>query len=92
MAFVHQNNFVAEISRFGEVVGDQKYRLFQPGEDLLQIFLEGGADEGIERTQWFIKQQQLRRKHQCSHQTDPLPLTTGKLERISIEQVVVKTG
>ena len=84
-SFVHQHDFIAEISRFGEIVRHENGGLFQPLENLLQIFLERGTDERVERAERFVEQEQLRRKHQRPHKADALALAPGKLERETIK-------
>src|SRR5437016_5806879 len=56
-AFIHEHDFVSEISGFGEIVGYQKRRLAEAGENFLQILLQRCAHERIERTQRFIEQE-----------------------------------
>src|SRR5467141_2479811 len=38
-AFIHEHDFVSEISGFGQIVGDQKRCLAEAGENFLQILL-----------------------------------------------------
>ena len=90
-AFVHENDLVAEISRFGEIVSDEDRGLVQALENFLQVLLQRGADEGIKRAERFIEQQQFRRKHERAHQADALALAAGKLERVTIERVFGKS-
>ena len=52
---VHKHDFIAEVSGFGEIVRDQKRRLFQPRKDFLQIFLQRRANEGIECAERLVE-------------------------------------
>ena len=91
-AFVHEHDLVAEIGGFGEIVRDQNRGLLQSLENFLQILLQSGADERIERAERFVEQQQFRREHQRAHQTDALTLAAGKFERITTEQIFRETA
>ncbi len=91
-AFLHQHQVVAEEARFAEVVRHQDDRLVQRLEDMLEVGLQLGADEWIESTERFIKQQQTGVEHQGAHEADTLPLTAGQLHGIVAEAVVRETG
>src|SRR2546430_8652578 len=56
-AFIHEHNFVPEISGFGKIVRDQKRRLSETRKDLLQILLQRRAHKRIERAQRFVEQE-----------------------------------
>ena len=60
-AFVHQHDLVAEVGGFREVVSDEDGRLLQPRENFLQVFLQRGADQRIERAERFVEEKQLGR-------------------------------
>ena len=90
-AFVHEHDFVAEISGFGQIVRDEQRGLLQTRENFLQIFLQRGAHERIERAERLVEQQQFRRKHERAHQADALTLPAGKFDRIATEQIFRKS-
>ena len=48
-ALVHEDDDVTEIRSLGEIVRNQERSLLQPRKDFLQIFLQGGAHQRIER-------------------------------------------
>ena len=56
LSFVHQNDFVTEISRFSKIMSHQQCCLIQAGENLLQIFLQRCTHQGIERAERFVEQ------------------------------------
>src|SRR5438105_4856573 len=56
-AFVHEHDFVAQVSRFGEIVHDQERGLFEASENVFQIFLQRRTHERVERAEWLIQQQ-----------------------------------
>ena len=64
-AFVHQDDLVAEISGFGQIVRDENGRLLQSLKNLLQIFLQCCANEWIERTERLIEKKKLRRERRA---------------------------
>src|SRR5215475_10271534 len=90
-SFAHENDRVAEVGRFGEIVRDEQRGLLESREDFLQILLQGGADERIERAERLVEQKQFGRKHQRAHQADALALAAGEFERITIEKILRKS-
>src|ERR1700720_714916 len=56
-AFIHKNDFISEVSGFGEIVRDQKRRLPEAGEDFLQISLQRRAHKRVKRAQRFVEQE-----------------------------------
>src|SRR5437764_14999322 len=56
-AFVHAHNLVPQISGLRQIVGDENRGLVEPLENFFQIFLERGADQRIERPEWFVEQE-----------------------------------
>ena len=77
---------IAEIRRFREVVRDENRGLLQTREDFLQVGLQGGAHQRVERAERFIEQEELGRESERAHQADALPLAAGKLDGITIER------
>ena len=75
---------------FSEVVRNEQNCLLKACANLLQIALEIHSHKGIKRREWLIEQKQFGRQHQCAHQTDPLALPSGKLQRITIESAARK--
>ena len=65
---------------------------FKPRENFFQVFLQGGADQRIERAERFVEQKQFRRQGEGAHQTDPLTLAAGKLDRKTVERRLGKSG
>src|SRR4051794_11119336 len=55
-AFVHEHDLVCKISRFRQIVSDEKYRLAKPHENFLEIFLQRSAYQRVERAQRLIEQ------------------------------------
>ena len=57
---IHEHDFIAEVRGFGQIVRDENGGLLQPRKNFLQIFLLCGSNQGIERAQRFVEQEQFR--------------------------------
>ena len=91
-AFVHEDNFVAEKSGFGQIVRDENGRLLQSLKNFLQIFLQCCPNEWIERTERLVEQKKLRREGERAHEADALTLSAGKFGGKPIESLSWEAG
>ncbi len=91
-AFVHEDNFVAEKSGFGQIVRDENGRLLQSLKNLLQIFLQCCPNEWIERTERLVEEKKLRREGERAHEADALTLSAGKFGGKPIESLSWEAG
>src|SRR4051794_19435631 len=65
--------------------------LLQACEDFFQVLLQRRPNEWIKRAERFVEQKKIGRKRECTHETDALTLSAGKLGWIAVEAVRRKT-
>ena len=56
-------------------------------EDPLEVLLEGGAHEGIKRTEGLVEKKDLGLEHQGTHEADALPLAAAQFGRVAVKGV-----
>ncbi len=86
----HQRNFVSKEGGFSEVVGDHDDRGLNLVEDLSQLPLELDSGHGVDRAQRLVEEEDVRICKQRAHQRDALPLASGELPGIAIEDLLPK--
>src|SRR6266478_2940831 len=60
LALLHEHDFIAKISRLGQIMGDEEHRLLQPRKNFFKILLQRSPHQWIQRAEWLIEQQQFR--------------------------------
>ena len=76
-----RNDAVGEQDAFVDVVGDQHDGLLVLLPDALDLVLQRGARQRVERAERFVEQQHLRVHRQRARHRDALPHAAGKLAR-----------
>ena len=91
-ARIHHTHAIGESARFHQVVRDQQHGRPRARKDLIEVALQSGADQGIERAQRFVNSRIRGFKEQGPHQAQPLALPARQFIRIAAQSAVWELG
>src|SRR5262245_29172788 len=83
----HNHNTIGKVDGFGDAVGDEQDGFATLRPDALQLLIHALARHGVERTEWFIHQQERWVVHQRATDTDSLLHATRKFAWIFILKI-----
>ena len=75
----HHQDLIRQENGFVDVVSDEKRCCANTRQHVQQEVLHLAAGQGVERTEWFIEQQDPWLDHQSSGYRDPLLHAAGQL-------------
>ena len=84
----HDEDAVAHVDRFVDVVGDEKHRGAADLPEAQDFILHPHPREGIERAERFIEEKNSRVIDERTSESDPLGHPAGKMMRIGIRKSV----
>ena len=82
----HDNNAMAHVDRFINVVGDEQHRGATILPQAQNFVLHPHAGKGVERAERFIEQENFGMVDQCSCKRNTLGHAAGKMMRIGISK------
>ena len=85
---LHHHNPIPQENRLIHIVGYQDHGDFFLGPNILQLALQTRAGQGIQGSQWFIKQQHAGAIDQPAGNRHPLRHTSGDLMRVSVDKIL----
>ena len=91
-AFIHQDDRVPEISRFGEVVCHDDGGLCRRAKICFRSFCKAARTSGSSAPSGSSSRSNSGDKHERAHQTDTLALAARKFGRITIESLSWKSS
>jgi hypothetical protein len=83
----HDDDPVAHIDRFVDVVGNQEHRRPARLPEPKDFVLHPHPGKRVERTKWFVEEQHLWMIDQGASKRDPLGHAPGEMMRISVRKI-----
>ena len=84
-AHVEQGDAVGQLDGLVEVVGDEDDRLVDPGLEPEQLVLQAAPDDGVDRPEGLVHEEDGRVGGQGPGHAHPLLLAAGELVRVAVE-------
>ena len=86
---LHESDAIAQQESLGYVMGDKHNGRAKAFLEQLELPLQFGAGQGIERSERLIHEQDWRVRRKCASQPNPLPLTARELMRVASRKLLV---
>src|ERR1051325_5613214 len=83
MAFAQHGDAGGDQHRLASVMRDENRRLSEPLADVEELLLDLMTRDRVKRAEGFIEQKNRRIGRQSARDTDTLPLSPGKLARVT---------
>ena len=81
-AVLEDTDPVTQTSRLFEIVGDEDQGPTSPTQELLELPLQLTASDGVQGSQGFVQEHQIRVEQERPGQANALSLPAGELPRI----------
>ena len=91
-AGMHDAHPIGKSACFHQIVGHQQHGCPGARKYVIEIALQSGTDQRIERTQRFVQQENLRTQEQGPHQAEPLALPARQLIWIAAQAALGELG